>query len=356
MICSSPPIVNIVGSKGSGKTDLIASLIGVLSLRGYRVAAVRHSPHAHETDGVGTDTYKFKEAGAIGAALLTSNTTNLFLSTAGWQEKLSSCSRAFCDCHIILMEGGIRNAREKIEIVPEGADIICRDDKNLRAIVGNGYVLDGIPCFSPDGIDNICSFIEENYLSPTLSSAVLAGGRSSRLGCNKALLRVGDTTIIERVIKTVSEFVPDIKIITNSEEEYEFLGMKTVPDIMPGCGPLSGIHAALSLSHSEYVLVVSCDIPLISPKYIRELIDIYPGADITIYKHKMFEPLCAIYRRTCIDVLKELIDHGEYRILDLFPSLNVRVLRIDAAESFRSINTLQDYEFILHRLLDSQAV
>ena len=93
-----------------------------------------------------------------------------------------------------------------------------------------------------------------------------------------------------------------------------------------------------------------CDIPLIGPGNIRPLVEAFPGTDITIYKHKGFEPLCAVYRRTCIAALEELIDHREYRIIDLFPTLDVQVIRIDDLDCFRSINTEEDYQYVLEKL------
>lgn len=350
MIQNNPLILSIVGRKGSGKTGLVTGIIRFLASKGYRIAAVRHSPHAHPIDSTGTDTERFRKAGAKGSALVTANETNLFLPSSKWEEKIYLFTHAFNDCHLILMEGGIRNGSEKIEVVPEGEKPLCEGDINLKAVVGKGTVVKGITCFAPDDIEKICGFIEDRYIKPGISAAVLAGGRSSRLGQNKAFLKIKGATIIQWVLKTVSQFVSQVRIITNSPEEYQHLGIETVSDIRPGCGPLSGIHTALSISPTEYVLVVSCDIPLISPEHIRPLLKQYPGTDITIYKHKRFEPLCAIYRRTCIDALEELIDHGEYRIIDLFPTLNVNVIRIDDEECFRSINTEEDYNYIAKKL------
>ena len=192
-------------------------------------------------------------------------------------------------------------------------------------------------------------------LNPTgdgvrLRLRVKPGGRSNRLGRNKALLQIQNETIIERVLRTVGPFASHVKVITNHPDEYRHLGVETAADIRPGGGPLSGIHTALSLSPTEYVLAVSCDIPLVRHEHIQPLITAYPGNDITMYKHARFEPLCAVYARTCIDALEELIDHGEYRIIDLFPKLLVEVIRIPDGEHFRSINTEEDYQYILSKL------
>jgi molybdopterin-guanine dinucleotide biosynthesis protein A len=325
-------------------------MIKVLTSKGYRVAGVRHSPHNHSTDTPGADTKKFRDAGAFGSGLISANETDLFIPSTGWQEKAAIVRNAFSGCHLILMEGGIKNGREKIEVVPEKEKPVCSGDVTLRAIVSAEFCSKEVACFAPCDIEHICAFVEDRYLKSSISAAILAGGRSTRLGHNKALLKIKGGTVIERVINAASQFISAVRIITNSPDEYKHLGFDIATDIRPGCGPLSGIHSALIHSATEYVLVLSCDIPLVSPEHLRPLINEYPGADITIYKHKKFEPLCAIYRRTCIDALEELIDHGEYRIIDLFPSLNVKVIRIDHKETFRSINTEDDYKYILKRL------
>jgi len=167
---------------------------------------------------------------------------------------------------------------------------------------------------------------------------------------NKALIQINAISVVESVLNTVSPYVQKVMIITNTPEEYSFLDIETAKDVRPGFGPLSGIHSALSLASSEYVLVVSCDIPLVGSKQIEQLVSSCRGHDITIFKHKNFEPLCAVYRRSCIDALNELIDHNECRIIDLFPTLDVKVLRVDDAEIFRSINTKEDYEHIVDKL------
>jgi molybdopterin-guanine dinucleotide biosynthesis protein A len=344
------PIVHIVGKKRSGKTDLMVGLIGSLSARGYKVAAVRHSSHEHAVDKEGTDTSRYKQAGAKGTALVTASETNLFISADKWEEKVSVLEAAFCGADLVLMEGGIKNGEYKIELVKEGESLLCRDDEGLMAVVGYSSICEGITFFSTGDTEGISDLIEGSFLVPIISAAVMAGGKSKRLGQNKALMQINGSKVVEGVLNTVSPFVQKVKIITNSPEEYDWLDIETAKDIRPGCGPLSGIHSAISLSSSEYVLVVSCDIPLVASKQIEQLVSSCRGHDITIFKHKNFEPLCAVYRRSCIDALNELIDHNECRIIDLFPTLDVKVLRVDDAEIFRSINTKEDYDHIVDKL------
>jgi len=347
---NKPPIIHVVGKKGSGKTDLMVGLIGSLSARGYKIAAVRHSPHDHKVDKEGTDTDRFKKSGAKGTALVTLDETSLFIPASEWKEKVSVMQNVFCDVDLILIEGGIKNSEYKIEVVKEDEDLLCAEDKGLIAVVGKAVKEDELSCFSAADIEGVASFIEGSFLVPVISAAVMAGGKSKRLGQNKALMQINGIKVLESVLNMVSPYVQKVMIITNTPEEYSFLDVETAKDVRPGFGPLSGIHSALSLASSEYVLVVSCDIPLVGSKQIEQLVSSCRGHDITIFKHKNFEPLCAVYRRSCIDALNELIDHNECRIIDLFPTLDVKVIRVNDAEIFRSINTKEDYEHIVQKL------
>jgi molybdopterin-guanine dinucleotide biosynthesis protein A len=344
------PIIHIVGKKRSGKTDLMLGLIGSLSAKGYEIVAVRHSSHEHAVDKEGTDTSRYKQAGARGTALVTASETNLFIPTKDWDEKVSVLEDAFCGADLVLMEGGIKNGEHKIEVVKEGENLLCRDDEGLMAVVGDSSICEGVTCFSTKDTEGISDLIEGSFLVPIISAAVMAGGKSKRLGQNKALMQINGITVVDSVLNTVSPYVQKVMIITNTPEEYSLLDIEIAKDVRPGFGPLSGIHSALSFASSEYVLVVSCDIPLVGSKQIEQLVSSCRGHDITIFKHKNFEPLCAVYRRSCIDALNELIDHNECRIIDLFPTLDVKVLRIEDAEIFRSINTKEDYEHILQKL------
>jgi molybdopterin-guanine dinucleotide biosynthesis protein MobB len=340
----TPPVLHIVGRKRAGKTELMIRLIRSLSAQGYRVAGVRHSPHNHLVDAEGSDTAAYKKAGAIGAALITARETNLFYPAAGWDEKFLPVRHTFNHCHLILVEGGMKEGKEKIEIVPPGESPLLSGDCNLRAVVSDHYSAPDLPSFKPDEVEQLCSFIEERYIRAAISGAIMAGGRSSRLGVNKAFLKFHNRPAVELVLEKVSALVSPVVVITNSPAEFRYLNISAAPDIRPGCGPLSGIHTALSLSSTEYVLVVSCDLPLITAQILRALLSAYPGYDITLYKHAQFEPLCAVYCRTCLPALEELIDHGEYRIIDLFPTLNVKVIRTEQKEVFQSINTPEDYQ------------
>ncbi len=347
---NSPNILHVVGAKGSGKTTLILKLLNMLAEKGYRVAALRHSPHRHCINKQGTDSFLFRQNSSSGSGLITLDETAFFFSAVSWDEKISLVQKVFSSYHLVIIEGGIEQGRDRIEVVPKGEKPICRQENPLSAVVCQEPVLDAIPHFYPEQIEPLCFFIEERYLKPSLCAAIIAGGKSSRLGKNKAFVELNGKPAVQWVLEAVSGLVSDLFIVTNTPYEYKQLGLRCVPDIKPGAGAMSGIHAALEKAPAEYVLVLSCDIPLLRRENLHPLVYAYPGFDITIFKHKNFEPLCAIYRKNCISALYDLIDHGEHRIIDLFPSLNVKVIRTDLKHIFRSINTEDDHIFVLNQL------
>lgn len=345
-----PALLHIVGRPGAGKTRLIEALVPLLALRGCRTVVVRLRGDRSCSALAGSEPGRYRAAGATGAALLTEGGTEVFLPPASPVESVARLRHVFGDCHLILCEGDGLPGSDMIEVVPPGQQPLFAGNPGLRAIVGADGDGTQVACFSCDDAAGVCNFILEGWVSGRVSAAVLAGGMSSRLGFNKALLPVGSETIIDRILGTVSPLVAGVRIISNSPQDYAWLGLPTASDLRPGCGPLSGIHAALATAETPYVLVLSCDIPLISRPLLRHLIESCAGADITIFKHRYFEPLCAVYRRTCLPALDEQIDNREPHIIDLFAPLQVRVLHTADGTPFRNVNTKKDYHDMLELL------
>ena len=189
---------------------------------------------------------------------------------------------------------------------------------------------------------------------------ILAGGRSTRMGTNKALLRLspGGDTVIERVVSRLGEagLAPDL-LITNTPLEYAFLGLPMVPDDVPGAGPLGGILTALNHSTCERVLVVACDMPMLNPMLLRYMASLPNDYDALIPRRtgvserERLETLHAIYSRRCIGPIGERIRAGELKVAALAEDIRVRYLdeeemrRYDPGlQSFRNVNTPEDWE------------
>jgi FdhD protein len=187
---------------------------------------------------------------------------------------------------------------------------------------------------------------------PHVTGVILAGGRSSRMGSNKALLPYRGGRFIEAIHRQLSALFPEVVVVTNTPEQYGFLECRMVPDLFPGMGALAGLHAGLSQSRTPYIFAVACDMPFLDDGLIGRLADLADGGpDVVIAESGQgVEPLHALYSRRCLDPMARSLTGGRRRILDFFPQ--VRVERLAAAEvalmdpegrSFSNINTPADY-------------
>lgn len=185
-----------------------------------------------------------------------------------------------------------------------------------------------------------------------VTGVILAGGVSSRMGCNKALLRLGGIPLIERVYRTMRRLFDEILIVTNTPADYAFLPCRTVADHYPGAGSIAGLHAAMGASSTERIFVAACDMPFLNPTLIRMLCDYDREAEavVPLNGEGFFEPLHAVYAVSAHDRARQVIEHGDRSILILLNNLRtVLVPRqlLDAipgaGESFRNLNTPEEF-------------
>ena len=189
-----------------------------------------------------------------------------------------------------------------------------------------------------------------------VTGVILAGGASRRMGCNKALLKIGDTTLIETVYRTMAALFHDVVIVTNAPEEYAFLPCRTVRDTYRDVGAMGGLHAGLAASFSPRVFVVGCDMPYLSPVLIRQLCAMVQSGDalVPVNAEGMREPLHALYDVRVIDRTRQLIESGHQSILDLLDALDTTLVPLSAfaaidgaAASCTNINTPEEYDRLL---------
>ncbi len=189
-----------------------------------------------------------------------------------------------------------------------------------------------------------------------VTGVILAGGMSSRFGSNKALSRFDGERLILRLCKRVGAVTDRMALITNTPEEYAFLNLDSRKDLVPRCGPIGGIYTALRTAQTPLCLCVACDMPFISPALLEYMVERSPGYDVIVpAQDGREEPLCAVYRNTCVPAIDNRIQAGEFRITGFFDE--VRVLRVapeDAgihdADMFFNINRPSDYDEALKRL------
>lgn len=164
------------------------------------------------------------------------------------------------------------------------------------------------------------------------SLVILSGGQNTRMGQNKAFLRVRDVPIIEKIIGELGTVFKEIIIVTNDPHAYKGLqNIRIVTDIYPGKGPLSGIHAGLTHASLDRSLIVACDMPFVARKTAQRLFRQSRGWDVTVpVIEGKYQPLFAIYAKSCLKPIEQQLQAGIYKITSFYSQ--VRVREIDYSE------------------------
>lgn len=188
---------------------------------------------------------------------------------------------------------------------------------------------------------------------PKITGIVLAGGKSSRMGSDKSKMILNGKTLIEYSIQALRPLCEKV-VISSNNNIYDYTGCEVWPDELPDGSPMVGIYSCLKRSPTEYNLILSCDMPLINTSLLEYLLENATGSDITVPIHgnNLIEPLCGIYKRTCIPVLKNFIDKGNYRLNEFIRSASHRLVEvgqtIDFPENlFSNINTQDEFRNLL---------
>ena len=154
---------------------------------------------------------------------------------------------------------------------------------------------------------------------------VLAGGKSSRYGANKALAKMEGASLIERATGVMKTLFREVVLITNTPDLYAFLELPMHEDLIKGLGPLGGIYTALSTMKREAGFFVACDMPTLNPSLIRHMVSVREGHDAVVPRISGFmEALHALYSRRCLPHVRALIDQGQRQVIRFFPEVSVR--------------------------------
>jgi len=184
------------------------------------------------------------------------------------------------------------------------------------------------------------------------TAIVLAGGRSRRMKENKSLLPVNDKPMIEFIVKQLENSFSEIIIGTDQPEKFSFLNLKTVADQSSGCGPIMGIYSCLEASVNDFNLVVACDIPLIDMNFISQMLLKAKGYDavVPVIDGDKYEPLYAVYRKSALQEIANMITAGKFKISYLFDDIKVNFVPMSAHHNFWNLNTREDYRKFLNHM------
>ena len=169
-----------------------------------------------------------------------------------------------------------------------------------------------------------------------VTGVILAGGKSSRFGSNKAFADVNGRQLIERVIAIMGSVFDELIIITNDPGEYSSLGLSMHEDLIKGLGPLGGIYTGLEKMPDRFGFFVACDMPFLNEdliRYITEMNSNEYDAVVPKIDWKM-EPLHSLYSKTCLPSIKRLIESGECMINKFFQSIRTRFINEDEIKQY----------------------
>lgn len=177
---------------------------------------------------------------------------------------------------------------------------------------------------------------------------IMAGGKSSRMGRDKALVTLGGKTLLQRAIDTWSDWAGTLFLSVGGEERENLAlvaGVMPIFDRYPGCGPLGGLHGGLAMCKTDFLLLCAVDSPFLTPKLAEGLVNAIGDADACVYTlDGRAQPLFGLYRTTCLSMAQTLLMQGDLRMMELLTMANtVTVPALDSAP-FRNLNTPEELQ------------
>jgi molybdopterin-guanine dinucleotide biosynthesis protein A len=202
--------------------------------------------------------------------------------------------------------------------------------------------------------------VTQDSLSP-ITGAILAGGRSSRMGQNKALMSLGGRRLIDRVVSVIREVCDDLLLVTNTPATYADLALPMVGDIFPDKGSLGGIYSAISHAKAPYCLVVACDMPFLQAPLLSYMLAQAPAYDVVIPETDgEMQPLHAIYSQTCLAPIRRRLEADRLKIVGFLPDVRVRVITAAEIQAFdpdclvfQNLNTPEEFHAATQHLSSS---
>jgi molybdopterin-guanine dinucleotide biosynthesis protein A len=181
--------------------------------------------------------------------------------------------------------------------------------------------------------------------------AILAGGKSSRMGQNKALLDMGGKALLQIMLERLKSLEAEIFLIANDSETYQQFKLPIIPDKISDKAALGGIYTALLHSKTEACFVLACDMPLIEAKLLRHMADSITEDALALVPrfHQHPQALHSLYKKSCLKPLETALSQNQLKIRQFFDSINIQYFEdyktIDPnGLSFTNLNTPQDLQ------------
>jgi len=188
---------------------------------------------------------------------------------------------------------------------------------------------------------------------PEVTAFILAGGKSTRMGVDKAFVQFDGRTLLARALQLARGLASDVRIV-GDVVKFEKFG-PVVEDIFQNCGPLGGIHAALRASATDLNLILAVDVPFVPAQFLSSMIAkaVHCSSASAVVPHAAggWQPLCAVYRRSFAEGAETALRSGHNKIDRLFDLLEIRVIDENelvragfSLDIFRNLNTPEELE------------
>ena len=187
-----------------------------------------------------------------------------------------------------------------------------------------------------------------------IAAIVLAGGKSSRMGQDKALIKLGDRSLLYQICTLAQECATQVYVVTPWVEKYQAIlppNCQIIPEIIRHQGPLTGFAVGLTHVKQEWVLLLACDLPLLKTSVVKQwcqYLPTVPSSAIALLpsSSKGWDPLCGFYRRSCLSSLKIYLEGGGRSFQSWLSNHIVQELPIRDRQILFNCNTLEDLKQI----------
>jgi molybdopterin-guanine dinucleotide biosynthesis protein A len=186
-----------------------------------------------------------------------------------------------------------------------------------------------------------------------VTGVILAGGKSTRMGRDKAMLKMGEETLFERILAIMQPLFPHV-IIAGNRPDLSRRGVPFYPDLYPGSA-LGGLYTGLFVAKTDNIFVSSCDIPFPASDIIRIILSEREGYDVVVpLTPNGFEPLFALYHKNCLPVIRDMLERKEYCVFDFYPLMRVRYMSVEELPpdwrlSLKNVNTPEEFNSLKDR-------
>lgn len=191
-----------------------------------------------------------------------------------------------------------------------------------------------------------------------ITGVILAGGKSRRMGENKALMQLGEDSLIGHVIRRMRMVTDELLLITNNPTAYTHLNLPMHEDIVPNTGALGGVYTGLTYASHDTVLCVACDSPFLAPKLLTYLVSVLGEHDAVMpYTSRRdqgqitLQTLCAVYSKRCLPIIELMLQESELRVHALHERAHIKRISPEVWQrfdpdgmSFFNINTPEDFD------------